>query len=125
MSIERLGMTRTFASSKRYQQRLYREPETASSVDDPIYVRFPPIPLEDLRPQRLRPPDRVSAYDPKGTFSPSLSHLRITSVMQLGNADQVWMNGELVEIALYGVVTDEPRGRKVGRFSVIDGGRKD
>jgi hypothetical protein len=67
----------------------------------------------------------MTAFDPKRTLSPSLSHLRITSAMQLGIEDQVWMISELVEVALYGVVTDEPKGHKVRRFSVIDGGRKD
>ena len=41
--------------------------------------------------------------------------------MQLGVADHIWTIGELVEAALTGV-TQEPVGRKVGRFMVIDGG---
>jgi IS1 family transposase len=49
--------------------------------------------------------------------------LRITPAMQLGVTDHVWTISELVEAALNGVVTDEPQGRKVGRFTVIDGGR--
>jgi len=49
--------------------------------------------------------------------------LRITPAMQLGVTDQVWTISELVEAALNGVVTSEPVGRKVGRFSVIDGGK--
>ncbi|HXC55166.1 MAG TPA: IS1 family transposase [Rhizomicrobium sp.] len=48
--------------------------------------------------------------------------LRVTPAMQLGVADHVWTISELVEAALTGVVTDAPQGRKVGRFTVIDGG---
>jgi hypothetical protein len=48
--------------------------------------------------------------------------LRVTPAMQLGVTDHVWTISELVEAALHGVVTDEPKGRKVGRFTVIDGG---
>lgn len=47
--------------------------------------------------------------------------LRITPAMQLGVTDHIWSIGELVEAALTGV-TPEPQGRKVGRFTVIDGG---
>ena len=47
--------------------------------------------------------------------------LRVTPAMQLGVTDHVWSIGELVEAALTGV-TPEPQGRKVGRFTVIDGG---
>lgn len=47
--------------------------------------------------------------------------LRITPAMQLGVTDHVWTISELVEAALNGVMTQEPVGRKVGRFSVIDG----
>jgi hypothetical protein len=50
--------------------------------------------------------------------------LRITPAMHLGVTDHIWSIGELVEAALTGV-TPEPVGRKVGRLSVIDGGRKD
>jgi hypothetical protein len=50
--------------------------------------------------------------------------LRVTPAMQLGVTDHIWTIGELVEAALDGVVS-EPVGRKVGSFSVIDGGRKD
>ena len=49
--------------------------------------------------------------------------LRVTPAMQLGVTDHVWSIGELVEAALTGV-TPEPQGRKVGRFTVIDGGTK-
>ena len=49
--------------------------------------------------------------------------LRVTPAMQLGVTDHVWSIGELVEAALTGV-TPEPQGRKVGRFTVIDGGSK-
>jgi hypothetical protein len=47
--------------------------------------------------------------------------LRVTPAMQLGVADHIWSIGELVDAALEGVVS-EPVGRKVGRFTVIDGG---
>jgi len=50
--------------------------------------------------------------------------LRVTPAMQLGMADHVWTIGELVGAALDGVVS-EPVGRKVGRFTVLDGGLKD
>ena len=46
---------------------------------------------------------------------------RVTPVMQLGVTDHVWTVSELVNTALFGVVTDEPYGRKVGRFTVVDG----
>ncbi len=46
--------------------------------------------------------------------------LRVTPAMQLGVTDHVWTISELVEAALSGV-TPEPVGRKVGRFTVIDG----
>jgi len=49
--------------------------------------------------------------------------LRITPAMQLGITDHVWTVRELVEAALNGVVTDQPQGRKVGPFRVIDGGK--
>ncbi len=47
--------------------------------------------------------------------------LRVTPAMQLGVTDHIWTIGELVSAALTGV-TQEPQGRKVGRFTVIDGG---
>ncbi len=49
--------------------------------------------------------------------------LRITPAMQLGVTDHIWSIGDLVDAALEGVVP-EPRGRKVGRFTVIDGGQQ-
>jgi IS1 family transposase len=49
--------------------------------------------------------------------------LRVTPAMQLGVTDHVWTISELVEAALSGV-TPEPAGRKVGRFTVIDGDKK-
>ena len=67
----------------------------------------------------------MSAFHPKRPLSLNLSRLRVTPAMQLGIMDHVWTINELVDVAFFGVVTDEPRGRKVGRFSVIDGGRKD
>jgi len=48
--------------------------------------------------------------------------LRVTPAMQLGVTDHVWTVSELVQAALTGV-TQEPQGRKVGRFTVIDGGQ--
>lgn len=47
--------------------------------------------------------------------------LRITPAMQFGVTDHVWTISELAGAALNGVV-EEPTGRKVGRFTVIDGG---
>lgn len=49
--------------------------------------------------------------------------LRVTPAMQLGVTDHVWTISELVEAALYGSVADKPQGRKVGRFTVIEGGQ--
>jgi len=49
--------------------------------------------------------------------------LRVTPAMQLGVTDHVWTISELVEAARHGVVTGEPQGRKVGRFTVFDGDR--
>ena len=48
--------------------------------------------------------------------------LRVTPAMQLGITDHIWSIGELVDAALEDVVP-EPVGRKVGRFTVIDGGQ--
>ncbi len=48
--------------------------------------------------------------------------LRVTPAMQLGVTDHVWTISELVEAALNGIVTEQSQGRKVGRFTVIDGG---
>lgn len=47
---------------------------------------------------------------------------RVTPAMQLGIADHVWSIRELVEAALTGEI-DEPQGRRVGGFRVIDGGK--
>jgi len=49
--------------------------------------------------------------------------LRVTPGMQIGVADHIWTIGELVSAALDGV-TQEKQGRKVGRFTVIDGDKK-
>jgi hypothetical protein len=49
--------------------------------------------------------------------------LRVTPAMQLGVTDHVWTIGELVQAPLSGV-TQEPQGRKVGRFKVINGGAR-
>ena len=43
-------------------------------------------------------------------------------VMQLGGTDHIWTISELVEKALTGVI-EQPQGRKVGRFTVVDGGK--
>lgn len=50
--------------------------------------------------------------------------LRVTPAMQLGVTDHVWTIGELVQAALGGANQQEPQGRTVGRFTVIDGGAK-
>ena len=42
--------------------------------------------------------------------------------MQLGVTDHIWTIGELVEAALHGDL-GEPQGKRVGRFTVIDGGQ--
>lgn len=44
--------------------------------------------------------------------------LRMTPAMALGVTDRIWTIGELVDAALM----PEPAGRRVGRFTVIDGG---
>ena len=43
--------------------------------------------------------------------------------MQLGVTDHIWTIAEPVDAALDGVLSD-PGGRRYGRFTVIDGGRK-
>jgi IS1 family transposase len=48
--------------------------------------------------------------------------LRITPAMQLGVTDHIWTIGELVDVALEGVVP-APNGRRYGRFTVIEGER--
>jgi len=50
--------------------------------------------------------------------------LRMTPAMALGVADHIWTIGELIDAALDGTIT-EPAGRKIGRFTVIDGGKSD
>lgn len=47
--------------------------------------------------------------------------LRTTPAMALGVADHIWTIGELIAACLNGELA-EPVGRKVGRFTVIDGG---
>jgi IS1 family transposase len=47
--------------------------------------------------------------------------LRVTPAMQLGVTDHVWTIGELVEAAIDGVLPPTPR-KRIGRFTVIDGG---
>ena len=45
----------------------------------------------------------------------------MTPAMALGVTDHIWDIGELLDAALAGA-TPEPKGRRVGRFTVIDGG---
>ena len=47
--------------------------------------------------------------------------LRTTPSMALGVADHIWTIGELLDACLNGEIK-EPAGRKIGRFTVIDGG---
>ncbi len=47
--------------------------------------------------------------------------LRMTPTMALGVADHIWTIGELLDACLDGEIK-EPVGRKIGRFTVIDGG---
>ncbi len=49
--------------------------------------------------------------------------IRSTPAMALGITDHIWTIGELVEAALEGALP-EPEGKRVGRFTVIDGGRE-
>ena len=49
--------------------------------------------------------------------------LRVTPAMHLRVTDHVWSISELVEAALNGVVPSQREGRKVGRFTVLDGGK--
>jgi hypothetical protein len=49
--------------------------------------------------------------------------LRVTPGMQIGVADHIWTVSELLDAALRGTLTQEPRGRKAGHFRVFDGGR--
>jgi IS1 family transposase len=48
--------------------------------------------------------------------------LRVTPAMQLGITDHIWTLHELLDAALDGAIP-EPRGRRRGPFTVIDGGR--
>lgn len=48
--------------------------------------------------------------------------LRVTPAMHLGVTDHIWTIGELVAAALDGVVP-EPQGKRIGRFTVIEGGK--
>lgn len=100
------------------------------SSQRPSIHRFLPRPVSRSlgrfhRWDNERAEQQMSAFHPKRPLSLNLSRLRVTPAMQLGIMDHVWTINELVDVAFFGVVTDEPRGRKVGRFSVIDGGRKD
>ena len=47
--------------------------------------------------------------------------LRITPAMALGVTDHIWTIGELIEAASANA-TPEPKGRRHGRFRIIDGG---
>jgi hypothetical protein len=42
--------------------------------------------------------------------------------MQLGITDHIWTIGELVDAALDGTFPEQP-GRRIGRFTLIDGGK--
>ncbi len=46
--------------------------------------------------------------------------IRMTPAMALGITDHIWDIGELIEAAN----GSEPGGRPVGRFRIIDGGKK-
>jgi hypothetical protein len=47
--------------------------------------------------------------------------MRVTPAMHLGITDHIWTIGELVAAAIDGTIP-EIRGRRVGRFTVLDGG---
>jgi hypothetical protein len=49
--------------------------------------------------------------------------LRVTPAMQLGVTDHIWTVAEPVEAALSGALPKQAI-RRVGRFGVIDGGRR-
>ena len=65
----------------------------------------------------------VSLYVSHYNFCRVHEALRLTPAMQLGLMDHIWTVSELIEVALSGV-TLEAQGRKVGRFTVIEGGKK-
>lgn len=65
----------------------------------------------------------VALYVAHYNFCRAHEALRVTPAMQLGVTDHIWTIGELVDAALSGVLA-EPQGRKVGRFTVIDGGQQ-
>ncbi len=47
--------------------------------------------------------------------------IRMTPAMALGVTDHIWDIGDLIDAAL-SPEAPEPNGRRVGRFTVIDGG---
>ncbi len=49
--------------------------------------------------------------------------IRMTPAMELGVADHIWTIGELIEAAT-GPDMPEPKGKRIGRFRVIDGGKE-
>jgi hypothetical protein len=49
--------------------------------------------------------------------------LRVTPAMHIRATDHIWTISELVEAALNGALPNVPQGRKVGRFTLIDGGK--
>lgn len=65
----------------------------------------------------------VALYVAQYNFCRVHETLRITPAMQLGVTDHIWTISELVDAGLDGVVP-APRGRRYGRFTVIDGGRE-
>jgi hypothetical protein len=64
----------------------------------------------------------VALYAQHYNFCRVHEALRITPAMHLGVTDHVWTIGELVATALEGTIP-EPRGRRHGRFTVINGDR--
>jgi hypothetical protein len=64
----------------------------------------------------------ISLYVAHYNFCRVHETLRVTPAMAQGVADHVWTIGELIDAALSGEIVS-PIGRRVGRFTVIDGGR--
>lgn len=64
----------------------------------------------------------ISLYVANYNFCRVHETLRITPAMALGITDHVWTIGELVDAALSGELPQAP-GRRIGRLTVIDGGK--
>jgi hypothetical protein len=64
----------------------------------------------------------ISLYVAHYNFCRVHETLRVTPAMAQGVTDHIWTIGELIEAALTGAIA-EPTRRKIGRFTVIDGGR--